>query len=67
MDNPAETNAVLIGVNSETHLLEIKQYLDENEIENEIFYESDISAYTAIATYPLTGKERKPLKKFELM
>jgi len=60
-------NAVLIGAKSEEHLLEIKQYLDEKEIENEIFYEPDISAYTAIATYPLKGKDRIPLRKFNTM
>lgn len=66
--NDKETpNAVLIGIHSENALLDIKDYLEENKIPNEMFYEPDIEAYTAIATYPLEGKEREPLKKFGLM
>jgi hypothetical protein len=60
-------NAVLIGIHSENALLDIKDYLEENKIPNEMFYEPDIAAHTAIATYPLAGKERTPLKKFGLM
>lgn len=60
-------NAVLIGVESEDKLLEISEYLDENDIDHEMFWELDISAYTSICSYPLQGKERKPLKKFSLM
>jgi hypothetical protein len=66
--NEKETpNAVLIGVESEDQLLDIRHYLDRYGVASEMFYEPDISAYTSIATYPLEGKERKPLLKFELM
>jgi hypothetical protein len=60
-------NAVLIGIHSEDALLDIRDYLDQNNINCEMFYEPDINAHTAIATYPLRGKERKPMQKFGLM
>lgn len=59
-------NAVLISTHSEDDLLDIKEYLDKNQIKAEMFYEPDISQNTAIATYPLQGKERSPLRKFGL-
>lgn len=38
-----------------------------NDIEFEMFYEPDYdTGYTAIATRPLIGKERKPLSKYTL-
>ena len=60
-------NAVLIGIHSADSLYEMGDYLQQNNIPFEIFYEPDIDAHTAIATYPLRGKERKPLLKFGLM
>jgi len=60
-------NAVLIGIHSENDLLGIKEYLDYFNIQSEMFYEPDISQHTAIATYPLEGDERIPLRKFGLM
>jgi hypothetical protein len=60
-------NAVLIGARTENALLDIQEYLEENDIKHEMFYEPDISAFTAIATYPLKGKERLPLRKFRTM
>ena len=59
-------NAVLISTHSENDLLDIKEYLDTNKIAAEMFYEPDISQHTAIATYPIRGEERKPLRKFGL-
>ena len=60
-------NAVLIGADTEYDLIGIKEYLDYFDIAHEIFYEPDISQHTAIATYPLVGDERLPLRKFDLM
>lgn len=60
-------NAVLIGIDSEKTLFEIKRYLDSNEIQSEIFYEPDIDSHTSIATYPITGKQRKLFQHFSLM
>ena len=60
-------NAVLIGVQSEKELFDVKMYLEDNEIASEIFYEPDIDAHTAIATYPIAGKQRKRLQHFGLL
>jgi transcriptional regulatory protein LevR len=60
-------NTVLIGLHSKDGLSEMVQYLDSNEIPYELFYEPDIEEYTAIATYPLRGKDRTPLRRFSLM
>ena len=59
--------AVLFGVADESELLDARGYLKEHSIKHEIFYEPDISATTAIATFPLTGAEREPLAGFETM
>jgi len=60
-------NAVLIGAKNEGDLMAIKEYLEYFDIAHEIFYEPDISQHTAIATYPLQGEQRTPLRKFDLM
>jgi hypothetical protein len=57
---------VLCGATNEEHLLTIAECLDKNEIDYEMFFEPDIGAHTAIATRPLRGTERAPLKKFRL-
>lgn len=62
-----DTYATLCGANDEDHLKVIADYLDEHLIDYHMFYEPDISAYTAIATEPLTGKDRHPLRKFKLL
>ena len=60
-------NAVLIGAKTEYDLVNIKEYLEYFDIAHEIFYEPDIGQHTAIATYPIEGEQRSPLRKFELM
>ena len=60
-------NAVLIGAKTEFDLMGIKEYLEYFETAHEIFYEPDISQHTAIATSPLVGEQRLPLRKFDLM
>jgi hypothetical protein len=63
----ADTNIVLCGCPDEVKLKDIADYLASKSIEHECFYEPDIDAYTAIATQPLVGDLRKPLRKFRLM
>jgi hypothetical protein len=63
----ANTNIVLFGSSSEDELKHHAQYLESHDIEFEMFYEPDISQYTAIATQPLVGVSRKPLRKFKLL
>lgn len=58
---------VLCGVNQEADLLSISEYLSFEGIKHSLFYEPDIESYTAIATKPLIGSERKPMKRFQLM
>lgn len=62
-----DTYATLCGAKDEEHLKSIADYLDSNNIAFELFFEPDIQAFTAIATAPLRGTERLPLKKFKLM
>lgn len=57
---------VLCGAKSEEDLLEISMHLCFAGINHEMFMESDINQYTAIATTPLRGKERNALKHFKL-
>ena len=59
-------NAVLVGAQSEDDLMTISEYLIDHHIAHEVWYEPDISAHTAIATYPIKGKDRNALKHFQL-
>lgn len=62
------THFVLIGVHDQAELIKIAGYLGIHGIEHEMFYEPDFdTGYTAIATKPLYGSERKPLRKFKLL
>ena len=63
----SNTSAVLCGADGVDHLDAIAEHLDRNNISYVMFYEPDISAHTAIATQPLVGKQRQPLKKFKLL
>ena len=67
-DQPKDsTHIVLIGAKNEEELLKISQYLKNCSIDSQIFYEPDFdTGYTAIATKPLYGEERQPLKKYSL-
>jgi hypothetical protein len=60
-------NVVLIDVSNELELHEVQGFLTFHKIKYEMFYEPDISAYTAIATWPITGTTRSPLAKFNTM
>lgn len=57
---------VLCEVHDEEELVGISEHLSSLNIVHQMFYEPDVSAYTAIATQPLRGKERRPLRKFKL-
>lgn len=57
---------VLCGVKGESELLDLSLWLNEQNIVHHMFYEPDVDSYTAIATKPLIGEERKPLKRFKL-
>jgi len=57
---------VLCDAANADHLNTIAECLDKNEIDYEMFFEPDIGEYTAIATRPLIGAERRPLRKFRL-
>ena len=57
---------VLCGAKSEDHLHEIVTYLQRFNIDHELFFEPDINGFTAIATKPLIGNERKIMRKFKL-
>ena len=62
-----ETSIVLCGANNEEHLYDISEFLGSHDIDHTLFFEPDISGHTAIATRPLTGKDRNPMKKFSLL
>ena len=60
-----QTNFVLIGVKDQADLEKVAMHLDFHQIDFEMFFEPDHdTGYTAIATRPLYGDERKPLRKF---
>lgn len=62
------THIVLIGTKNQAELRETAEYLERHGIEFEMFFEPDYdTGYTAIATRPLFGKERRPLKRFQLL
>ena len=62
------SHLICCGVETEKALLSAANYLDANNILYSIFFEPDNNLrYTAICTEPLTGHERKPMKRFELL
>jgi hypothetical protein len=67
-DKPAgSTHIVLMGAKNEEELLKIRERLNNYGIDSQMFYEPDYdTGYTAIATKPLFGDERLPLKRYSL-
>lgn len=57
---------VLCSATDEDHLHDIVEWLELQSIDHHMFYEPDIESFTAIATKPLRGQERFPMKKFKL-
>lgn len=62
-----DTYIVLCGADNEEHLQGISEHLDRYSIDHEVFFEPDVAAFTAIATKPLIGDARKPLRKFNIL
>lgn len=59
---------VLIGVPSEEKLVNTARYLEDHEIAHRMFHEPDYGmGFSAIATEPIHGDRRKPLRKFQLL
>ncbi|CAK0780331.1 TonB-dependent receptor [Gammaproteobacteria bacterium] len=57
--HPEPVNFVLIGINSERELIQIKRDLERDGIQFHLFHEPDYgTGYTALATEPLRGDER---------
>lgn len=65
-DGDVIPNVVLIGVSNEDELMDTMSYLVDQGIDHTTFFEPDVDSFTAIATRPLTGEDRKPLKRFKL-
>ena len=57
---------VLFSSKSEKELFTISEWLKDNDIVHEMFFEPDIQAYTAIATQPIRGESRELFKNFRL-
>ena len=63
----SNTNLVLLHADHENDLLNIAEALDGKGIEYTMFYEPDISSYTAICTRPIHLKnERSFFKQWKL-
>ena len=65
-DTQGISNLVLLKAEDEEDLKNIARKLDIREIEFYMFYEPDITSYTAICTGPLKGAERNFFKKYDL-
>lgn len=60
-------NLILFEVKNEDHLVQTKAYLESRGIDAYMFYEPDYDmGYTAIATEPIEGEDRKMFAKFNL-
>jgi hypothetical protein len=57
---------VLCEAKDEDDLFDISMFLARNNIDHHTFHEPDIDGYTAIATQPLRGTARKPMRRFQL-
>lgn len=67
-DQPTgSTHIVLIGVKNQAELIKVGNRLTSCNIDHQKFFEPDYdTGYTAIATRPLFGAEREPLKRYSL-
>lgn len=61
------SHMALLGITDERSLIKAADHLERNGIQYRMFYEPDISGYTAIATEPLIGERRKPLRRYSLL
>ncbi len=70
---PEHCNLVLLGIDSEVKLNEIKELLLDNTVEYVSFYEPDSvveggnpMGETALCTQPISGSKRSLFRKFDL-
>jgi hypothetical protein len=65
---PEQTSfLILLDAKDKNHLMQIAQYLDENEIEHHMFFEPDYDmGYTSICSEPVSLEKRHYFKKFKL-
>lgn len=62
------SHMTLLGINDEQDLLKAAAHLDRNGIKYRMFFEPDYdTGYTAIATEPLRGEQRQPLRRYSLL
>ncbi len=59
----SQNHIVLCDAENEQSLFGVSDFLTHHGIKHRMFYETDISSHTAIATVPLCGKECQPLKR----
>lgn len=65
--HPPGNYMVLCPAKDERDLLRISMWLEDHGIVHEMFHEPDLPGYTAIATQPLKGDQRKPMRKFQIL
>lgn len=64
---PSPTHIVLIGMETQEALVHTADYLTSHNIPHEMFHEPDYdTGFTAIATRPITGSQRKLFKRYSL-
>lgn len=62
------SHLICFGIKSQDDLLKASQFLESKGIRYEMFYEPDYdTGYTSICTEPLTGEQRKPMRRFSLL
>lgn len=63
----AHSHMALLGIADQHGLIKAANHLDQCGIKYQMFYEPDIESYTAIATEPLAGDRRQPLRRYSLL
>lgn len=60
------SHLILFSVENESELLAVRDFLDTNNVSKHVFYEPDVSQYTAIATEHLVGEQRAIMSGFKM-
>lgn len=61
------TKLITLSIDSEEHLHEVSRKLELHNVGHHMFFEPDDNmGFSALATHPITGKERNHFKKFKL-
>jgi hypothetical protein len=65
---PADVSRMIVcTVPDQTALLIAAERLREQDVGHELFFEPDFGiGYSALATHPLSGRERRPLRRYPL-